>query len=836
MAGVIRAGVVFAVLLCSISGLVRAQSEGAGARAALRAAIDTEVVKGDVPGAIAQYRAIVERHARTDRPVVADALLRLGAVYEKLDEIAQARQVFSRLVAEFGDQLDAQAEARRRLEALPPNGSPFKVSVIEGLETLVNRVANLGGYSPDGSLIALGIPSGTGAAAGAALGVREVATGRHRILADRLPALSVYDGYFSQDGRYVAATMQIGNRQEDHSGGAIVVASTAPGEHPPQVVPTITGTNAEMRRYASERWIQDRAILWSPDGRYLPYVTRQEGSRTHDVRLIDAQTRQTRSLGLTVTTWPDFLWSPDGNQIAVRTVDESAGLDEVRLVDLDGRISRTVPLRTPSGVTTRLQAWTTAGALLVQRITSASVSEYQLIDLDAGRIRTTCTGRPETVGLGYLYRPAATDICLSMTPDGASQLVWKQSTRRIVIRDTTTGNERTLTTASADEHYGYLSPDGRTLLFVSNRDGRWALYATNLALAPTPQPVELARFASLPGAVGVSWFRDGFVAHFRTSESNVYRIAVDPETGRSRGQLERLTQDRPDNWYASVSPAGERIVFLSQQNARVGLSIMGADGTNERVISDQLRPGLERAVWRSESELLVKGHSDPGGTGPRPLLSFDVATGAYRELKAIPPATLRSSVYTNFNLNRSTDEIVFVQGQDASGRVSFTARKVSDGAERPFATLDAGDRVLWDFLVINSGRELVYVLDERATPGCKPCELGILNVETGERRALPMPAQLPILVALSPDDRFLLYGWLRPRVMDLRSGESWQLVDEAAQRLPEGVTMTSWGDDAGADWSPNGQYVVLHLSNTRAEWRRWSGVTADAIAKASAAR
>jgi hypothetical protein len=82
---------------------------------ALRAAIQTEVVDGDLQGAIRQYEAIA---SGGNRAAAALALLRMGRCYERLGE-ANARQAYERVVRQFADQKEAAREAGARLAAMP---------------------------------------------------------------------------------------------------------------------------------------------------------------------------------------------------------------------------------------------------------------------------------------------------------------------------------------------------------------------------------------------------------------------------------------------------------------------------------------------------------------------------------------------------------------------------------------------------------------------------------------------------------------------------------------------------------------------------------------------
>jgi hypothetical protein len=80
----------------------------------LEAAVYREVVHGDLKAAATQYRAILSQ-SNAPRPIAARALYQLGQCLEKSGRPAEARDAYSRLVSEFGDQPSTVALARGRL-------------------------------------------------------------------------------------------------------------------------------------------------------------------------------------------------------------------------------------------------------------------------------------------------------------------------------------------------------------------------------------------------------------------------------------------------------------------------------------------------------------------------------------------------------------------------------------------------------------------------------------------------------------------------------------------------------------------------------------------------
>src|SRR3954468_9852914 len=99
-------GMVAAVLLASVAVNAADTPE-----VALRAAIQKEVVDGDLTGAIRLYKGLGQSG---NREVAAQALLHMGRCYERLGSLESAK-VYQRIVREFADQKGAAQEARDRL-------------------------------------------------------------------------------------------------------------------------------------------------------------------------------------------------------------------------------------------------------------------------------------------------------------------------------------------------------------------------------------------------------------------------------------------------------------------------------------------------------------------------------------------------------------------------------------------------------------------------------------------------------------------------------------------------------------------------------------------------
>lgn len=136
--------------LATFAVAVRAQVEAPDkAEVALRAAMEKESVAGDLKAAIEEYRKIATSYAKSNRAIAARALLRMGQCYEKLGD-AEARKAYERLVMEFADQAEPARAARERLAALGL-GTAAKGTEMTIRRVWAGPDANgEGGPSPDG--------------------------------------------------------------------------------------------------------------------------------------------------------------------------------------------------------------------------------------------------------------------------------------------------------------------------------------------------------------------------------------------------------------------------------------------------------------------------------------------------------------------------------------------------------------------------------------------------------------------------------------------------------------------------------------------------------------
>ena len=280
-----------AVLLLAV-GVAGQTTESA--QALLRTATDTALVDGDLRAAITQYQTIVETF-KTDRAVVATALVQMADLYEKLGD-GQSRDVYERVLRDYAEQAEQVGVARARLAALAQPRSPADPSTM-----VVRRVwapaADLhGAPSPDGRYFPYSDWE-TGD-----LAVRDLLTGENRQLTNEGSPFQM--GEFahvavpSPDGQQLA----YGSLNKDFLTELRLIA--------------LDGSNPQVLYRNNENMAYMQPDAWSPDGKHiLAQFTRKDGA--NQIGWVSVADGSLRVLKTMDWRYPfEVSLSPDGRFIA----------------------------------------------------------------------------------------------------------------------------------------------------------------------------------------------------------------------------------------------------------------------------------------------------------------------------------------------------------------------------------------------------------------------------------------------------------------------------------------------------------------------------------------
>jgi Tol biopolymer transport system component len=254
----------------------------------LEAANKKALVSGDLEAAIRQYRDIVAKYPN-NRPVAAEALLRMAQCYEKQGaaKAQEAHKAYDRIVREYADQKAAAAEAQRHLTAplaqIEDRLNVRTVPVAQDNRTYPNSI------SRDGNSLVFIKADG--------LYVHNVARNEERRIVTREGAGVQYSSPdISGDGKLVTYA-----RTSKSNGELCVVAAD--------------GTNSRLVLKTKEQIIVAKI---SRDGKQIAYVAGSQGD-LQELRIVGTDGSKPRLVfdGKTGSDKPEAFgtseWSPDGS-------------------------------------------------------------------------------------------------------------------------------------------------------------------------------------------------------------------------------------------------------------------------------------------------------------------------------------------------------------------------------------------------------------------------------------------------------------------------------------------------------------------------------------------
>ena len=439
------------VLLVAAAGVVT-RAQQTSPPLLLEAARKAEVIDGDLPRAIEQYRSIVDRFP-SDRAVAADALVRLATAYQKLGD-AQARTVYERVLREYADQTDAVTVARAALGAVAsaaPGAAnePSYRTVWSGPD-----VDLFGTISPDGRLLSYTDWRATNNTI-----VRDLVAGTDRALTRNVTFGEFgYSGWsaISRDGRAVAFEWQPigpGDRPGEPSGAAHELR-----------IADLNGTGVPPSRLARQFAEGDsvRPFDWSPDGASIAVLVERRGDwsqigilSVRDGSLKVLKSVDWRSVG-------KMVFSPDGRYVAYDLATTESGLvARVLVMAIDGSEEHVV---VNDGADTHVMGWARDGSLVFTSQRSGARSLW---------VVPVMTGQPAAAAR-IVKENAASSWSLGLASSGAL-FMWRYAgTRQVKVApiDLATG---TLGTPDSEAFQQVVdsrgrpawSADGKHLIFIS---------------------------------------------------------------------------------------------------------------------------------------------------------------------------------------------------------------------------------------------------------------------------------------------------------------------------------------------------------------------------------
>jgi len=528
-------------------------------------------------------------------------------------------------------------------------------------------------------------------------------------------------------------------------GSDVLAAAGLPGSVPVSTTAGQDSTPLVARRV----WQPDFHPFWggpSPEGRYLSFTDWTKGDLAiHDIltgedRLLtsDGSLPESHEFALNST------FAPDGRRVAYAW-ENLDGYHELRVVGLDG--SRPRVLLSDPAINVYPREWSRDGEQILVSVESLEKEQSNHIGLVAAADGS----------LSLLKELDGRGDGMSLSPDGRF-VVYEFSTdedspeRDIYVIDVEAGGEHSLVEHSADDRILGWAPDGKHVLFASDRTGTlgaWLLPVADGRSAGEPWLVKPDMWRVEP----IGFARNGsYFYSISTRMVDVYVAAFDPETAELIETPTLVSQRfQGSNSDPTWSPDGRYLAYISVRGTAAG--VLGSDVVVIRSVETgevrELEPKLIRIGhlrWSPDGgSLLVRGRDEKNRRGlyqidvqtaeMTPLLEHE--TAAYGEWTADGKALVLYAFGEGARISRrsleSGDEEVLYRGpapsfvveplgispdgseiafvhHDEEGTASFMIMPVAGGAPRELVHFERGESwPIMNFRWSIDGRYVFYV-------------------------------------------------------------------------------------------------------------------------------
>ena len=340
---------------------------------------------------------------------------------------------------------------------------------------------------------------------------------------------------------------------------------------------------------------------------------------------------------------------------------------------------------------------------------------------------------------------------LFLSPDGsllAFDLLSESDagTRDVFVMHVNGGARFSVAAHSADETVVGWAPDGKYLLFVSDRSGSRDLWSARIINGQPGPAVTLLR--SNMGAVGESLGLDragGLVYGVRTSAATIALATLDLE----RGAVASGPNTPFENYLDSVrapdwSKNGTLVAVAEQSRTRVSLTFRTPEGKRLRDLP--LPMGYaQRPRWAPDGSILVQGVDLKGRQG---IYRFDLDT------TQVTPVVLGGPDTERVYLHSWVGEGQLMYQRNAGSNRALILRSMPTGVER---VLVDNPRLV-NHTPSPDGSKIAYAVEDQQAGTTIVNALDLATGASSEILRVAKPAQFGNLLLWTPDGRSILFA------------------------------------------------------------------------------
>jgi dipeptidyl aminopeptidase/acylaminoacyl peptidase len=264
------------------------------------------------------------------------------------------------------------------------------------------------------------------------------------------------------------STRLVGDSAWSPDGTAVAFISNISGRNNLWTIPSTGGWPTQLtisdQRQASP--------AWSPDGKWIAYMSDKDGNELWDIFLVSPQSGEVTNL----TASPDSgdeapAWSPDSHSVAYMTKSKTSPSFEIEIIDIASRHTTHVSRNSPPQLGNLHPVWSPDGHFLAYTQENASGKDSNIFLYDLAAKTSTCL-TPHSGDQTYSVA--------AFSPDGHTLLITSNAANgydNVALLDVVTKHIIWITSDKWETHARSFSPDGLSIWWTANVDGREALYS-----------------------------------------------------------------------------------------------------------------------------------------------------------------------------------------------------------------------------------------------------------------------------------------------------------------------------------------------------------------------
>ncbi len=559
------------------------------------------------------------------------------------------------------------------------------------------------------------------------------------------------------------------------------------------------------------RMVLSNVDLWgaiSPDGRFQAHADWENS--TGEVAVRDLLTGQTRTItkdARDTGTAPEFVYnqifSPDSGNIAYSWLNDKEFYD-LRIISRNGGAVR-VLYRDSTGSSIIPADWSQDGRYIlatldedktrIQHIVRVSVADGKM-----ERVRALGQQRPQKMAFSSDGRFIVYDNPQAQGSPNRDVFVVSSDGRR---------NETLIQHPASDVVLGW-SPDGRYILFSSDRTGSWGAWRVPVSEGRSTGPAVLVKGDI--GEVRSFGFGSNGAFYYGTGgwTTDICQVTVDPESmSLAENPRPLIQRHMGTNAMASWSPDGTKLAYLSVRGKPQPVFLCVSSGESDKDI--QLTPKVTptgRPLWYADSKsLLLDGMDENGRPG---IYRIGLERGTTEKLFE-SRSRMRSVL-----LSRSTDSLFFISNDWEKNLSTIVMRNLGSGNERQVCQLEKKNTGFAGLALSRDESTLATIIWGEDN---EPLRLVKVSVKDGTQAELlkvpPSGATAAIRdLAWTPDGRNILFirnpaGPPARQVMEL-----WAVLSKGGEAHRVGVRARTI---PSLDIHPDGRRIALTLGEYKAQ-------------------